>query len=164
MTRVQKERFFNEEDYIRMKDCYILDKEKMKLQNRICTFCIRSRVSMRFPSKSMMIRVPHTLNRPERRICPYGSHYDITGGRKTMLNISGIREGVVLDHIQAGKSMDIYRYLRLGELAAPSRSSRTRGATRWAGKTSSRSRDRSTPSTSMFSLHRPQHHRQHHPR
>ena len=31
MTRVQKERFFNEEDYIRMKDCYILDKQKMKL-------------------------------------------------------------------------------------------------------------------------------------
>ena len=31
MTRVQKERFFNEEDYIRMKDCYILDKDKMKL-------------------------------------------------------------------------------------------------------------------------------------
>ncbi len=31
MTRVQKERFFNEEDYIRLKDCYILDKNKMKL-------------------------------------------------------------------------------------------------------------------------------------
>ncbi len=31
MTRVQKERFFNEEDYVRMKDFYILDKEKMKL-------------------------------------------------------------------------------------------------------------------------------------
>jgi len=31
MTRVQKERFFNEEEYIRMKDCYILDKSKMKL-------------------------------------------------------------------------------------------------------------------------------------
>ena len=31
MTRVQKERFFNEEDYIRLKDCYILDKKKMKL-------------------------------------------------------------------------------------------------------------------------------------
>lgn len=31
MTRVQKERFFNEEDYIRMKDCYILDRQKMKL-------------------------------------------------------------------------------------------------------------------------------------
>ena len=31
MTRVQKERFFNEEDYVRLKDYYILDKEKMKL-------------------------------------------------------------------------------------------------------------------------------------
>lgn len=30
MTRVQKERFFNEEDYIRLKDSYILDKKKMK--------------------------------------------------------------------------------------------------------------------------------------
>lgn len=31
MTRVQRERFFNEEEYIRMKDAYILDAEKMKL-------------------------------------------------------------------------------------------------------------------------------------
>ena len=31
MTRVQRERFFNEEDYIRLRDSYILDNEKMKL-------------------------------------------------------------------------------------------------------------------------------------
>lgn len=31
MTRVQRERFFNEEDYIRMKDFYILDSKKMEL-------------------------------------------------------------------------------------------------------------------------------------
>lgn len=31
MTRVQKERFFNEEDYVRLKDFYILDKEKLSL-------------------------------------------------------------------------------------------------------------------------------------
>ncbi|KLU74045.1 MAG: hypothetical protein RHS_0140 [Robinsoniella sp. RHS] len=31
MTRVQGERFFNEEDYVRMKDFYILDKQKMEL-------------------------------------------------------------------------------------------------------------------------------------
>ena len=31
MTRVQKERFFNEEDYVRMKDFYILDAAKMQL-------------------------------------------------------------------------------------------------------------------------------------
>ena len=29
MTRVQKERFFNEEDYVRLKDFYILDKDKL---------------------------------------------------------------------------------------------------------------------------------------
>ena len=31
MTRVQRERFFNEEDYLRLKDSFILDVEKMKL-------------------------------------------------------------------------------------------------------------------------------------
>ena len=31
MTRVQRERFFNEEDYIRLKDFYVLDKKKMAL-------------------------------------------------------------------------------------------------------------------------------------
>ena len=31
MTRVQKERFFNEEDYIRLKDSFILDNSKMRL-------------------------------------------------------------------------------------------------------------------------------------
>jgi len=31
MTRVQRERFFNEEDYVRMKDFYVLDKARMEL-------------------------------------------------------------------------------------------------------------------------------------
>ena len=34
MTRVQKERFFNEQDYIRLKDSYILDSEKMKMAKK----------------------------------------------------------------------------------------------------------------------------------
>jgi len=34
MTRVQKERFFNEQDYIRLKDSYILDKAKMALARK----------------------------------------------------------------------------------------------------------------------------------
>ena len=33
-----------------------------------------------------------------------------------MLNISGIEEGYVIDHIRACKSMDIYKYLRLDKL------------------------------------------------
>jgi aspartate carbamoyltransferase catalytic subunit len=31
MTRVQRERFFNEDDYVRMKDFYILNRKKMAL-------------------------------------------------------------------------------------------------------------------------------------
>jgi len=31
MTRVQRERFFNEEDYVRLKDFYVLNKEKLEL-------------------------------------------------------------------------------------------------------------------------------------
>ncbi len=34
MTRVQKERFFNEEDYVRLKDTYILTEDKMKLAKK----------------------------------------------------------------------------------------------------------------------------------
>jgi aspartate carbamoyltransferase catalytic subunit len=34
MTRVQKERFFNEEDYVRLKDFYVLDSVKMKLAKK----------------------------------------------------------------------------------------------------------------------------------
>lgn len=36
MTRVQRERFFNEEDYVRLKDFYILDKAKMNLAKSDC--------------------------------------------------------------------------------------------------------------------------------
>ena len=34
MTRVQKERFFNEEDYVRLKDFYVLNASKMELANK----------------------------------------------------------------------------------------------------------------------------------
>ena len=33
-----------------------------------------------------------------------------------MLNVSGLKEGFVLDHIQAGKSMELYKYLGLDKL------------------------------------------------
>ena len=60
MTRVQKERFFNEEDYVRMKDFYVLDKQKIR---RICISFIRFRVLMRFLLKWILIRVPLISNR-----------------------------------------------------------------------------------------------------
>ncbi len=39
MTRVQRERFFNEEDYLRLKDSYILTPEKLQNAKRYCILC-----------------------------------------------------------------------------------------------------------------------------
>ena len=44
MTRVQRERFFNEEDYVRLKDFYVLIKKKWKWQKRTCLFFIHFHV------------------------------------------------------------------------------------------------------------------------
>ena len=44
---------------------------------------------------------------------------DICGteiGDYKMLNVGKIEEGFVMDHIKAGKSMEIYRYLQLDKL------------------------------------------------
>ncbi len=41
MTRVQKERFFNEADYIRLKDSFILDERKLVDAKKIFASCIR---------------------------------------------------------------------------------------------------------------------------
>ena len=50
-----------------------------------------------------------------RRLCAYGTDSYITGGRG-MLNVGRLNEGVVLDHIEAGKSMSIYKYLKLDKM------------------------------------------------
>ena len=52
-----------------------------------------------------------------------------------MLNISGIQEGFVLDHIKAGMSLSIYHYLKLDQLTAVSRSSKMRAAKKWEKRT-----------------------------
>jgi aspartate carbamoyltransferase catalytic subunit len=44
MTRVQRERFLNEEDYVRLKDVYILDKEKLKTATGRNAYIIKSTI------------------------------------------------------------------------------------------------------------------------
>ena len=50
------------------------------------------------------------------------------------LNVSSISEGFVLDHIQAGKSMDIYHYLRLDKLDCCVAIIKMQEATKWERK------------------------------
>ena len=63
MTRVQKERFFNEDDYIRMRISIFWISPKWILLLRKCWFCIRCRVSMRSPLTWITTRALLTLNR-----------------------------------------------------------------------------------------------------
>lgn len=49
MTRVQRERFFSEDEYLKHKDAFILDEDKLKMPRRILPLCTRFRGLMRSP-------------------------------------------------------------------------------------------------------------------
>ena len=60
-----------------------------------------------------------------------------------MLNIGGLQEGVVIDHIKAGGSMEIYHYLELEKLdCSVALLLKTQKAVKWEKKILSKSRDR----------------------
>ena len=112
MTRVQKERFFNEEDYVRMKDFYILDKQKMELAKKdMYVLHPLPRVNEISTEVDADPRAAYF-----KQVCTYGPDSHITGGKITMLNVGALREGYVLDHIKAGKAMTIYHDLKLDKL------------------------------------------------
>ena len=55
-----------------------------------------------------------------------------------MLNVGKIEEGFVMDHIKAGKSMEIYRYLQLDKLDCTVAIIKMPAATKWERRISSR--------------------------
>ena len=67
MTRVQKERFFNEEDYVRLKDFYILTAKKMNLAPPTCWCCTPSPELTKSLSMWMTTREPFISNRRSTR-------------------------------------------------------------------------------------------------
>ncbi len=116
MTRVQKERFFNEEDYIRLKNSYILTKEKMGLAK---------------PDMAVLHPLPR-VNEIALDVDddPRAAYFEqVQNGvyvrmalimtllglrdprhlrRKTdMLNIDEIQNGIVIDHIKAGTAIGL---------------------------------------------------------
>ena len=56
------------------------------------------------------------------------------------LNIGGLNEGVVIDHIQVGGAMKIYEYLNLEKLDCSVAIIKMHAATKWAKRTLSRSK------------------------
>ena len=117
MTRVQKERFFNEEDYVRMKDFYILDKQKMELAKKdMYILHPLPRVN------EISTEVDSDPRAAYFRQVQYGVYVrmalilTLLEVKLTMLNVGALREGYVLDHIKAGKAMTIYHDLKLDKL------------------------------------------------
>ena len=90
---------------------------------------------MKFLLRWMTTQEPLTLNRLSTvRLRPYGSDYDFIGGGKTMLNIGGLKDGIVLDHIEAGRSLDIYYHLGLDKLECQVAIIKMPAATKWGAK------------------------------
>ena len=82
MTRVQKERFFNEEDYVRMKDFYILDAKKMKLaRDDMYVLHPLPRVNEISTEVDADPRAAYFQTDAVRRLCPHGAHFDTAGDR-----------------------------------------------------------------------------------
>ena len=61
-----------------------------------------------------------------------------------MLNVGRLNEGVVLDHIEAGKSMSIYKYLKLDKMDCCVAIIKNAHSNKMGKRTSSRSSARST--------------------
>ena len=80
MTRVQKERFFNEEDYIRLKNHYILDSEKMKLAKEDMIVMHPLPPGERNFRGRGYRRARHLLQTGAvRRLHPHGAHHETFG-------------------------------------------------------------------------------------
>ena len=110
MTRVQRERFFNEADYVRLKDSYILDADKMRLARKdLCVLHPLPRVN----------EISRAVD-DDPRACYFRQVANGKFMREALLgggmNIDSIQNGYVIDHIRAGRSMEIYHYLGLDAL------------------------------------------------
>jgi aspartate carbamoyltransferase catalytic subunit len=115
MTRVQRERFFSEEEYLRLKDSYILTPEKLRNA--------RAGSVHHAPAAPRERDIHRHRRRPAgllfqagavRKIHAHGAYYDASGGEG--MNIDSIQNGIVIDHIPAGKGMELYGLLNLETL------------------------------------------------
>ena len=121
MTRVQRERFFNEEDYLRLKDSYILTPDKLKnAREDLCIMHPLPRVN----EISVAIDDGHRRRPPcllfqagsLRQIHADGTDSETLKGGRDPVNIDSISNGIVIDHITAGRGMKLYELLGLEKL------------------------------------------------
>ena len=148
-----------------MKDFYILDKAKLALaKDDMLVLHPLPRVNEIATEVDDDPRAVYFKQATVRCLCAYGTDSYITGGRG-MLNVGRLNEGVVLDHIEAGKSMSIYQIseTRQDGLLRGDHQKCTQQQDGEKGHYQGRVPDRRAGSERAW-LHRPPHHGQYHPR
>ena len=123
MTRIQRERFFNEEDYVRLKDSYILDLAKLENAKEDLTIMHPlprvNEISVEVDDDPRACYFFQALCGKHIRMALILKLLGIKKGEQEgmqIMNIDGVKTGIVLDHIKAGKSMEIYKYLKLDKI------------------------------------------------
>ena len=115
MTRVQRERFFNEDEYVRLKDSYILTPEKLRNAKESLSILHPlprvNEISVAIDDDPRACYFKQALN---GKVHAHGADSETAGGGS--MNIDAIRNGIVIDHIRAGKAMEIYKLLNLEAL------------------------------------------------
>ena len=126
MTRVQKERFFNEDDYLRLRDTYILDEEKLQLAkpsmavlhplprvNEIAVDVDDDPRAAYFEQvkNGMLVRMALESTVVGDELPGYEplNPKEVAG----LMEVTSIQNGIIIDHVPAGTSLKVLEYLKI---------------------------------------------------
>ena len=125
MTRVQKERFFNEDDYLRLRDTYILDEEKLQLAkpsmavlhplprvNEIAVDVDDDPRAAYFEQvkNGMLVRMALESTVVGDELPGYEP---LNPRRFSLMEVTSIQNGIIIDHVPAGTSLKVLEYLKI---------------------------------------------------
>ncbi|EWH39995.1 Aspartate carbamoyltransferase [Bifidobacterium breve 2L] len=126
MTRVQKERFFNEDDYLRLRDTYILDEEKLQLAKpsmavlhplpRVNEIAVDVDADPRAAyfeqvKNGMLVRMALESTVVGDELPGY-EPLNPQGG-SGLMEVTSIQNGIIIDHVPAGTSLKVLDYLKI---------------------------------------------------
>ena len=122
MTRVQRERFFNEEDYIRLKNSYVLTKEKLALAPAdmpvLHPLPRVNEITLDVDDDPRAAYFDQVQNGVYMRMALIMTLLGLKDPKtgEVAFNVDEIQNGVVIDHITAGTGLALYHMMELEKL------------------------------------------------
>ena len=122
MTRVQRERFFNEEDYIRLKNSYVLTKEKLALAPAdmpvLHPLPRVNEITLDVDDDPRAAYFDQVQNGVYMRMALIMTLLGLKDPKtgEVALKVDEIQNGVVIDHITAGTGLALYHMMELEKL------------------------------------------------